>query len=112
MHAEVRVSPVDIGFVKKDQTVRLKVSTFDFMRYGTIDGRVSMVSPYSVLDENQNPYFKVNITVPKEYVGEDRTKKVEPGMTVQADILTDRQSVMRYLLRPIYVALNQGMRER
>jgi multidrug efflux pump subunit AcrA (membrane-fusion protein) len=37
---------------------------------------------------------------------------VEPGMTVQADILTDRQSVMRYLLRPIYVALNQGMRER
>lgn len=112
MHAEVRVSPVDIGFVKKDQTVRLKVSTFDFMRYGTIDGRVSMVSPYSVLDENQNPYFKVNITVPKEYVGEDRTKKVEPGMTIQADILTDRQSVMRYLLRPIYVALNQGMRER
>ena len=71
-----------------------------------------MVSPYSVLDENQNPYFKVNITVPKEYVGDDRTKKVEPGMTVQADILTDRQSVMRYLLRPIYVALNQGMRER
>lgn len=112
MHAEVRVSPVDIGFVKKDQTVRLKVSTFDFMRYGTIDGRVSMVSPYSVLDENQNPYFKVNITVPREYVGEDRTKKVEPGMTIQADILTDRQSVMRYLLRPIYVALNQGMRER
>lgn len=112
MHAEVRVSPVDIGFVKKDQSVRLKVSTFDFMRYGTIDGVVSMVSSYSVLDENQNPYFKVNIALPKEYVGDDRTKKIEPGMTVQADILTDRQSVMRYLLRPIYVALNQGMRER
>ena len=112
MHAEVRVSPVDIGFVKMDQPVRLKVSTFDFMRYGTIEGRVSMVSPYSVLDENQNPYFTVNITVPKEYVGDDQTKKVEPGMTVQADILTDRQSVLRYLLRPIYVALNQGMRER
>ena len=112
MHAEVRVSPVDIGFVKMDQPVRLKVSTFDFMRYGTIEGRVSMVSPYSVLGEGQNPYFKVNITVTKEYVGDDQTKKVEPGMTVQADILTDRQSVLRYLLRPIYVALNQGMRER
>jgi len=82
------------------------------MRYGTIEGRVSMVSPYSVLGEGQNPYFKVNITVTKEYVGDDQTKKVEPGMTVQADILTDRQSVLRYLLRPIYVALNQGMRER
>lgn len=112
MHAEVRVSPVDIGFVKKDQTARLKVSTFDFMRYGVIEGIVSMVSPNSVLDENQEPYFKVIITVPKDYVGNDTTKKIEPGMTVQADILTDRQSVMRYLLRPIYVAFNQGMRER
>jgi len=112
MHAEVRVSPVDIGFVKLDQSARIKISTFDFMRYGTIEGSVSMVSPYSVMDENQQPYFKVIITVPKDYVGDDRTKKIEPGMTVQADILTDRQSVMRYLLRPIYVAFNQGMRER
>jgi len=112
MHAEVRVSPTDIGFVKVGQTARLKIGTFDFMRYGTIDGQVSMVSSYSGLDEKQAPFFKVIVNLPKNYVGNDQSKTIDPGMTVQADIITDRQSVLRYLLRPIYVAFNQGMRER
>jgi hypothetical protein len=112
MHAEVRVSPSDIGFVKLGQAARLKIGTFDFMRYGTIDGKVSMVSSFSTLDEKQQPYFKVIVTLPQSYVGSDQDKHIEPGMTVQADIMTDRQSVLRYLLRPIYVAFKQGMRER
>jgi len=112
MHAEVRVSPSDIGFVKLGQAARLKIGTFDFMRYGTIDGKVSMVSSFSTLDEKQQPYFKVIVSLPQSYVGSDQDKHIEPGMTVQADIMTDRQSVLRYLLRPIYVAFKQGMRER
>ncbi len=112
MHAEVRVSATDIGFVKVGQTARLKIGTFDFMRYGTIDGTVTMVSSYSGLDEKQSTFFKVIVNLPKNYVGDDQSKTINPGMTVQVDIITDRQSVLRYLLRPLYVALNQGMRER
>ncbi len=113
LHAEVRVSPTDIGFIKKDQIVRLKIGTFDFMRYGTIDGEVKMVASYSAQDEKLgNPYFKVIVSLPQNYLGDDKTKTIEPGMTVQADIITDRQSVLRYLLRPVFVAFNQGMRER
>ncbi|MGI9143729.1 MAG: HlyD family efflux transporter periplasmic adaptor subunit [Fluviibacter sp.] len=112
MHAEVRVSPTDVGFVKKGESTRLKIGTFDFMRYGTVDGTVSMVSPYSSLDEKQNIYFKVIVSFNQNYVDDDVNKKIEPGMTVQADIITDRQSVLRYLLRPLFVAFNQGMRER
>ncbi|MFZ4379588.1 MAG: HlyD family efflux transporter periplasmic adaptor subunit [Polynucleobacter sp.] len=111
MHAEVRVQPTDIGFVKKGEDARLKLGTYDFMRYGTVEGKVVMVSSYSTLDEKSNPYFKVVVSIPQNFVG-DQTKTIEPGMTVQADIITDRQSVLRYLLRPIYVAFSQGMRER
>ena len=111
MHAEVRVLPTDIGFVKKGEDARLKFGTYDFMRYGTVQGTVTMVSSYSTLDEKSNPYFKVIVSIPQNYVG-DKEKTIEPGMTVQADIITDRQSVLRYLLRPIYVAFSQGMRER
>ncbi len=112
MHAEVRVSPTDIGFVKKGQAARLKIGTFDFMRYGTISGSVSMVSPYSTLDEKQQPFFKVIVSLPQTFVGNSEDKTIDPGMTVQADIVTDHQSVLRYLLRPIFVAFKQGMRER
>jgi multidrug efflux pump subunit AcrA (membrane-fusion protein) len=112
MHAEVRVQPTDIGFIKLGELARLKVGTFDFMRYGTIEGTVSMVSSFSTLDEKQQPYFKVIVSLPQTYVGGNEDKRIDPGMTVQADIVTDRQSVIRYLLRPIFVAFKQGMRER
>ncbi|MBU3593683.1 HlyD family efflux transporter periplasmic adaptor subunit [Polynucleobacter sp. 71A-WALBACH] len=111
MHAEVRVQPTDIGFVKKGEDARLKLGTYDFMRYGTITGKVTMVSSFSSLDEKSNPYFKVIVSIPQNFVG-DKEKTIEPGMTIQADIITDRQSVLKYLLRPIYVAFSQGMRER
>jgi len=111
MHAEVRVQPTDIGFVKKGEDARLKLGTYDFMRYGTVTGQVVMVSSFSSLDEKSNPYFKVIVSIPQNFVG-DKAKTIEPGMTVQADIITDRQSVLKYLLRPIYVAFSQGMRER
>jgi len=111
MHAEVRVQPTDIGFVKKGESARLKLGTYDFMRYGTVEGTVTMVSSYSTLDERSNPYFKVIVSIPQNYVG-DVEKTIEPGMTVQADIITDRQSVLRYLLRPIFIAFSQGLRER
>lgn len=112
MHAEVRVQPTDVGFVRKAEEARVKISSYDFMRYGVIAGKVTMVSSYSSLDEKQNPYFKVIISLDKNYVGDDPSKTIDPGMTVQADIVTDRQSVLRYLLRPIFVAFKQGMRER
>lgn len=112
LQAEVKVSPIDIGFLKEDQEVRVKIGTFDFMRYGTIDGKVLTVSPFSSIDEQQQTYFKVIVSLDQEFVTQDPEKRIEPGMTVQADIITDRQSVLRYLFRPIYFAFEQGMRER
>jgi len=112
MQAEVRVSPNDIGFVKVGQKARAKISAYDFMRYGTADGVVTMISPYSSFDERQQPYFKVVVSLPKSNVGDDPAKTIQPGMTAQADVVTDQQSVFRYLMRPIYVALHQGLRER
>ena len=113
IQAEVELPANDIGFVKLDQSVRLKFGTFDFMRYGTVDGKVAMVSPFSTMDDKHVPHFKVLVSFTKKYLGLTPGKmKIEPGMTLDADIITDRQSVMRYLLRPIFYALSNGMRER
>ncbi len=113
IQAEVQLPANDIGFVKLDQFVRLKFGTFDFMRYGTVDGKVVMVSPFSTMDDKHLPHFKVLVSFTKKYLGlTPGQMKIEPGMTLDADIITDRQSVMRYLLRPIFYALSSGMRER
>lgn len=112
LEAEIRVSPTDIGYVRTGQEVRIKVGTYDFMRYGTIAGTVDMVSPYSSVDEQNTPFFRVIVALANDYVARDPTKTVQPGMTVQADIVTDQQSILAYLMRPIVVAFEQGMSER
>jgi membrane fusion protein, adhesin transport system len=113
IQAEIRVSTQDIGHVKEGQLVRVKVSTYDFMRYGIVEGKVSVVSAFSSIDERQQPYFKVVVTLDRKSLGKtDQERPILPGMTLQGDIVTDDQTVLRYLLRPIYVAFSQGMRER
>ena len=113
LRAEVRVSTTDVGHVMPGQPVRIKIGTYDFLRYGVIDGKVQLVSANSSVDEKGQPYFTAYIRLSRPGLGKAQGEMpVMPGMTVQCDIITDRQSVLRYLLRPIYLAFAQGMRER
>lgn len=113
LRAEVRVLTTDIGHVKEGQFVRVKVGTYDFLRYGIVEGKVSVISAYSSLDEKGMPFFKTYVDLSKKSLGlTEKELPIVAGMTVQADIVTDQQSVLRYLLRPIFVAFSQGMRER
>lgn len=112
LEAELRVSPTDIGFVRVGQSVNVKVGTFDFMRYGTVPGTVVLVSSYSSVDEQDLPFFRVVVALESDQMPSDPDKSIRPGMTVQADIVLDSQTVLQYLMRPIVVAFNQGLGER
>lgn len=113
LRVELRLSTGDVGHVKVGQKVRIKIDTYDFMRYGVLEGKVSVVSPFSSIDEKNQPYFKTYVDVTRQSLGKtEKDLPIIPGMTVQADVVTDNQSVLRYLLRPIFVAFTQGMRER
>lgn len=113
LRAEVRVLTSDIGHVKEGQPVRIKVATYDFLRYGIVEGKVSVISAFSSVDEQGIPYFLTYVELSRNSLGKtEREMPILPGMTVQADIVTDQHSVLEYLLRPLYVAFSQGMRER
>lgn len=113
LRAEVRISTTDVGHVTPGQRVRIKINTYDFLRYGAIDGRVELISANSSVDEKGQPYFTGYVQLARASLGKVHGEMpVMPGMTVQCDIITDRQTVLRYLLRPVYLALAQGMRER
>jgi len=113
LEVEARVSTSDVGHVRVGQSVAVKVSTYDFARYGAIDGVLRTVSPSTFTDDEGTPYYKALITLTKSYLGDDPGRdQVLPGMTVQADVITGKKTVLQYLLKPIYVGLDQAMRER
>lgn len=110
---DARITPRDIGFVKVGQRVKVKVTTYDFARYGAVWGELQQTSASSFLDEKGNVYFKAAIKLSADYVGDQPGKYVlAPGMTVQAEIITGDKSLLQYMLKPIFTQMQQSFHER
>lgn len=110
---ETRITTRDVGHLQIGQSVTVKVSTYDFARYGGISGELKDISATTFLDEQGDPYYKGLVSMDRDYVGTDPdNNKVLPGMTVQADIKTGEKTLLDYLLKPIVSSVKTGFRER
>ena len=111
--ADIRIAPQDIGHVQVGQPVRLKVSTYDFARYGSLGGKLSMISATTFNDEKGGKYFAATVTFDEGYMQHGNSKlALLPGMTIEADIVTGEKTVLGYLLKPVRVALDGAMSEK
>lgn len=110
---ETRIQPQDIGHVRPGQTVTVKVSAFDFARYGSIPGVLTEISASTFVDEREMPFYKGIVRLERPHVGGDPGRlRVLPGMTVQADIDTGGKTLLQYLLKPVYASMDAAFRER
>ena len=113
LFAEVKISPNDIGHIKTGFPVIIKITSFDFSRYGSINGTVTGLSATTFANEHGQTFYKGVVTLEKNYVGNDPThNQILPGMIVNADIITGEKSLLSYFLKPIHKALNSAFSER
>ncbi|MEZ5648046.1 MAG: HlyD family type I secretion periplasmic adaptor subunit [Alphaproteobacteria bacterium] len=110
---ETRVLPKDIGFIALGQSAKVKFSSYDFTKFGALNGKVSRISATTFTDDQGNSFYRARIDLDHNYVGDTPGQNlVLPGMTVVADIKTGRKTLVEYLVRPIYTALTQAFHER
>ena len=110
---ESRISTRDVGHVHIGQRVDVKVTSYDSTRFGSVVGTLKRISASTYLDSDQQPYYRAEISLDKDYLGVDPTRhKIIPGMTVQADILTGKKTVLDYVLKPVYRGFQVAFRER
>ena len=113
LFAEVKISPNDIGHIEVGLPVIIKVTSYDFSRYGSIDGTVSGLSATTFSNKRGQAFYKGKVTLAKNYVGRDANiNHIRPGMIVNADIITGEKSFLSYFLKPIHKALNSAFSER
>jgi len=99
---KIRIKPKDIAFIYLGQKAIVKFTAYDFSIYGGLEGKVVLISPDSVTDEKGNVFYEVRIKTNKNYIGRNGKKlKIIPGMTVSADIITGKKTVLDYILKPI-----------
>jgi len=111
---ESRIQTRDVGHVHPGQPVTIKVTAYDFARYGSVEGVLTDVSPTTFLDDQSGlPYYKGVVRLHQNHVGRrDGDNPILPGMTVDASIVTGEKTVLAYLLRPVYISLTQAFQER
>lgn len=113
LRVEAKVLPRDVGHLHVGQRVRIKVTTYDFARYGSIMGKLEKLSASTFLNEKGEPFFKAQVSLDHNYVGSDPNNfGVTPGMTVSAEIITGDKTLFQYMLKPIFTQLQQSFHER
>jgi len=113
MEVEAQINPKDIGNTQAGQDVTIKVSAYDYSRFGSIEGKLESISASTFLDDNKKPYYKAFISLKQLYVGKDpKVNHIATGMTVQAEIHTGEKTLFQYLTRPVYNAFKESFRER
>lgn len=111
--AEARLSTRDVGHVGAGYPAAIKVTAYDFARYGSVPGEVIDVSASTFQGEDGVPYYKAIVALAADHVGTEAGRNmILPGMTVQVDINTGTRTVLDYLLKPVEATLEQALRER
>jgi len=136
LEIECYVQNKDIGFVRNGQAAVIKVESFAFTRYGTIDATVTRVahdaipepdaqtiegnptkSPKSVYfgaaQRTQNLVFPVTLQSKKATMGIDGLDfALSPGMAVTVEIKTGKRRILEFLFSPLVETASRAMKER
>ena len=124
MIVEGYIKPSEIAFVKKNQPVMVKLSAYDFNKYGGIAGVLEHISADTFKDESRPPkpgaaamdsqerFYKVLIKLTDKNLERNGKEVVPtPGMTADIEIRTGEKTVLEYVFRPL-MSVSQALRER
>ncbi len=125
LQAEVLVAHKDVGFVSKGQTAKVKFVSYEFQKYGMIDGTVERVSTDASsgnaqgtngatrTPQNVGTGYRSSINLNRQFLerGGERFL-LRPGMQVTAEIKLGSRTVMDYILSPIERAVEEAGTER
>lgn len=109
LFAEMYVPSKAIVFVEEEQNVRIAYDAFPFTKYGFAEGKVRSVAN-TVLRPDEirkpvspiGPTFRVLVELERQDVISDgKTIRLRPGLTLNADIVTERQSLASWILRSV-----------
>ena len=99
---ETKVLNRDIGFIKEGMDVKVKIATFPFQEFGTIDGKVIKISPNAISDEKLGSVFLARIKLARHSMKvRDNKSDFTPGMTATAEIVTRQKSILMFFIEPI-----------
>ncbi len=105
-------APADRGLIRAGLAAEVKLTAYDFLRYGSLYGEISHVASDTNFDEAMGPYYRVVVITEQGYIGDDATQhQITPGMDAIVEIKVGTQTVLQALIRPVARVWSEAMRE-
>jgi len=113
MLIKAKVLNQDAGFVEENMPVSIKVDTYNFQKYGILDGVVTIVSPNSVEDEKLGPVYEVYIE-PKNttLMVEGKEQSIKFGMSTTNEIKIGKRRIIEFFIYPLIKYMDESIKVR
>ena len=110
---KAKVLNQDVGFVESGMPVSIKVDTYNFQKYGILNGEVTVVSANSVEDERMGPVYDVYIE-PKNttLMVEGKEQSIKFGMTTTNEIKIGKRRIIEFFIYPLIKYMDESIKVR
>lgn len=108
---EISLDPRFRGYVSNGQSAYVKISAFDYVRYGGLDGKVTSVAADTDVGKDDAHFYRVMVSTDKAYLADDPNLRITPGMQAEVDIHIERRSVLWLLLKPVLKLKHEAFRQ-
>ena len=111
---EAKIKPQDIGFIYPGLAAVVKVTAYDFARYGGLTGTVEHISADTTQDEEGNSFYLIRVRTDASSIKNKNNEEMAiiPGMMTTVDVITGKRTILDYILNPILRAQQAALRER
>lgn len=104
-----------VGFVRPGQDVRLMYDAFPYERFGGFKGRVVSVAATPIdpreLDDpikTDEPVYRIEVGLGQQaLVAYGKSRSLQPGMTLSANLILERRSFLAWLTSPLRAVLRR-----
>lgn len=125
LQIEAYVKPSDIAFIHANQRVKVKITAYEYSRYGALNGRVTRIAAGASPRPGPNPNTGVsqrNASEESVFIIEARTEgslldidgrpvDIIPGMIAEVDIIAGRRTILNYLMQPVIRVRDRAFRD-
>jgi HlyD family secretion protein len=99
---QVKVLNRDIGFIRTGMRAKVKLATFPFQEFGTIEGTVTQISPNATVDKDLGLIYMARVELKRTTVPvHGQQVPLAPGMAATAELVTRQKSVLTFFIEPV-----------
>jgi adhesin transport system membrane fusion protein len=114
---EAKVKPVDVAFLKPGLDASVKIDSYDYTVYGSLYGKLTYISADTLtedLKQGEQAYYRVQVkTEGKKFSGRpEENLEIQPGMTATIEIKTGKNTVLKYIFKPVIKTMSESLGER